>query len=295
MQVGTTISSAGHLALLAWGLIAFSAKPFDAVQVEAMPVDIISSNDFSQITSGIKTAPAAPAPKPLVEKVGDSKPAEDVDRKVSDKAEIKSASAEPTPPPPPEATPKPAEAKKTEKPPDQIAEALKTEARKEPPKPKPEPPKKPPQPKLDLSKIENKLALLDKREQRRNAATGETINTTPALGSPTGHSQLLTLSYVSALVSKMEQCWKPDGGSLRDEVRSIPMTITFNPDGTLAAPPQIEAPPRSAREQALAEGVVRAVIGCQPFTMLPRARYEEWKRLQFNFCPIPQAEGQCAS
>ena len=292
---GTTISAVGHVALLAWGLISFSARPYDSVQVESMPVDIITSKDFSQITSGIKTAPRSETPKPLVEKTGDVKPVENDQAKISDKQEIKSASAEPSPPPPPEAAPKPAEAKKNEKPPDQIAEALKAEAKKEPPKPKPEPPKKPPQPKLDMSKIENKLALLDKREQRRNAATGETLNTTASLGSSTGRSQLLSMSYVNALINKMESCWQSDGGSLRDEVRSIFMTISFNPDGTLAGPPQIDIPPRNAREQALAEGVVRAVVGCQPYSMLPRAQFDDWKRLEFKFCPIPRAEGSCVS
>jgi colicin import membrane protein len=292
MQVGTTISAAGHVALLAWGLVSFSAKPFDAVQVEAMPIDIITAQDFSQITSGIKTAPPAATPKPLVEKIGDVKPVEDVAPKVSDKPEIKSATAEPTPPPP-DLAPKPAEAKKDDKPPDQIAEALKSEAKKEPPKPKPQPPKKPPPPKLDISKIENKLALLDKREQRRSAATGETLNTTPSLGSATGRSPLLSMSYLNALRSKMEGCWQPDGGSLREEVRSIYMTVNFNPDGTLAGPPKVDVPPRSPREQALADGVVRALMACQPYAMLPRSQYEEWKRLEFSFCPIPPAEGRC--
>jgi colicin import membrane protein len=295
MQTGTTISAIGHVALLAWGLISFGAKPFDSVQVESMPVDIITSKDFSQITSGIKTAPQTEAPKPLVEKVDDVKTVENDKAKISDKQEIKSASAEPTPPPPPEIAPKPADAKKDEKPPDQIAEALKAEAKKEPPKPKPQPPKKPPQPKLDMSKIENKLALLDKREQRRNAATGETLNSTASLGSATGRSQILSMSYVNALISKMESCWQSDGGSLRDEVRSIFMTISFNADGTLAGPPQIDIPPRNAREQALTEGVVRAVVGCQPYTMLPRSQFDEWKRLEFSFCPIPKAEGKCVS
>jgi colicin import membrane protein len=297
MKAGTTISAVGHVALLAWGLLSFGVRPLDAVQVESMPVDIITSKDFSQITSGVKTAPRAETPKPLVEKTGDVKPVEDDKAKISEKQEIKSASAEPTPPPPPEDAPKPADAKKDEKPPDQIAEALKAEAKKEPPKPKPKPlpPKKPPQPKLDMSKIENKLALLDKREQRRNAATGDTLNSTASLGSSTGRSQLLSMSYVNALISKMESCWQSDGGSLREEVRSIFMTISFNPDGTLAGPPQIDIPPRNAREQALAEGVVRAVVGCQPYSMLPRAQFEDWKRLEFKFCPIPRAEGSCVS
>jgi outer membrane biosynthesis protein TonB len=297
MQVGTTISAAGHVALLAWGLITFSAKPFDSMSVEAMPVDIITSKDFSQITSGIKTAPRAETPKPLVEKTGDVKPAEDVAAKISEKPEIKSAAATEAAPPAPETPPKPAEAKTEPKPPDQIAEALKAEAKKEPPKPapKPLPPKKPPQPKLDMSKIENKLALLDKREQRRNAATGDVVNATPSLGSATGRSPLLSMSYANGLVNKLSECWKPDGGSLRDEVRSIYLTITFNPDGTLAAQPQVDVPPRNARDQALADGVVRAVISCQPYTMLPRAQYEEWKVLPFKFCPIPPAEGSCIS
>jgi colicin import membrane protein len=294
MQVGTTISAVGHVALLAWGLVSFSAKPFDSMSVEAMPVDVISATDFSQITAGIKTAPRVETPKPLVEKIGDAKPVEDVAPKISEKAEIKSAASDPAPPPP-EVVPKPADAKKDEKPPDQIAEALKSEAKKEPPKPKPEPPKKPPQPKLDMSKIENKLALLDKREQRRGAATGDTINTTPALGSVTGRSPLLSMSYTNALVSRLQGCWQADGGSLREEVRSIPITISFNPDGTLAGPPQLDAAPRNPREQALAEGVVRAVIKCQPYTMLPKAQYEQWKILAFSFCPITEAEGKCVS
>jgi colicin import membrane protein len=146
-----------------------------------------------------------------------------------------------------------------------------------------------------MSKIENRLALLDKREQRRNAAVGETLNSTPSLGSSTGRSQLLTMSYQNALISEMERCWQPDGGSLRDEVRSIFMTINFNADGSLAGKPQIDVPPRNTREQALAEGVVRAVESCAPYRMLPRAQFESWKRLEFKFCPIPRAEGGCAS
>src|SRR6187402_2106043 len=96
MKTGTTISAVGHVALLAWGLLSFGVKPLDAVQVESMPVDIITSKDFSQITSGIKTAPKAETPKPLVEKQAEVKTVENDKAKISDKQEIKSASAEPS-------------------------------------------------------------------------------------------------------------------------------------------------------------------------------------------------------
>jgi colicin import membrane protein len=286
MRLGVTISTTFHALLLGWGLVSFSARPFEAKSVEPMPVDIVSATEFSQITAGVKTAPKAETPKPLVEKVAEqAKPVKDDKPKISDKPEIQSAAAEPTPPKQ-EQPPKP-EAKPQK--PDEIAEALK----KEPPKPKPPP--KPPQPKLDLSKVENKLALLDKREQRRHASAGETLNTTANLGSDTGRSSILAAHYQNALVSKLVACWKADGGNVRDEVDSIYMTIAFNPDGTLAKPPQLDVPPRNAREQAIAMGVMRAVISCQPFEMLPRARYDEWKSLAFKFCPIPEQEGSCKS
>src|ERR1041384_5707304 len=73
MKAGWTISAVGHAALLAWGLISIAAKPLNASPPESMPVDIISATDFSQITNGIKTAPKAETPKPLVEKVGEAK------------------------------------------------------------------------------------------------------------------------------------------------------------------------------------------------------------------------------
>ena len=68
MKAGWTISAVGHAALLAWGLISIAAKPLNASPPESLPVDIISDTDFSQITNGIKTAPKAEAPKPLVAK-----------------------------------------------------------------------------------------------------------------------------------------------------------------------------------------------------------------------------------
>ena len=59
--------------------------------------------------------------------------------------------------------------------------------------------------------------------------------------------------------------------------------LTFKVDGTLSATPLIEIEPRSPRERAIFEGARRAIISCQPFKMLPQARYAEWKTLPFMF------------
>src|SRR5690554_1732119 len=106
MRSGFTISTLGHVLLLAWGVLSFSTKPFEARQVEPVPIDIVSATEFSQITSGVKSAPKVEAPKPFVEKVGEEKPAKDAERKISEKQEIQSASSEP-PPPKRETPPKP--------------------------------------------------------------------------------------------------------------------------------------------------------------------------------------------
>src|SRR5262249_25619493 len=155
---------------------------------EFLATDIISDADFSQITQGIRTAPKAEEPKPLVEKVAEAKPVENPVSKVVDKPEIVPTADQvqpPTPEPPKKAEPKPpvpqpqpkpepkqASAKEPEPKVDPIAEALKKETKKPDtknqqkaeakPEKKAEPPK--PQPKFDATRI---AALLNKRAPQR--------------------------------------------------------------------------------------------------------------------------------
>src|SRR5215212_6442879 len=204
MKAGWTISAALHGAVLAWGLVTFATKPLSAPPPDFISTDIISASDFTQITNGIKTAPKAEAPKPLVEKVAEAKPVEEQNAKVVDKkpeivatadrieppkpVEPEKKKAEPKPPVPlPSAKPEPKQAfaKEPEQKIDPIAEALKKENTKKPEtktqQKKVEPPK--PQPKFDASRI---AALLDKRDPQRHAATGDTLRNKPSLGTATG-------------------------------------------------------------------------------------------------------------
>ena len=129
MKAGLTISTVAHAGLLLWGLVSFSARPLEAAPTPSLPVDIISDKQFSELAAGVKNAPKAETPKPLVDKVGATKPAEEMTPKVSDKPEIKTGAA----PPPAEAKPEKAEAKPEKKEPpkvDAIAEALKKEEAK---------------------------------------------------------------------------------------------------------------------------------------------------------------------
>src|SRR3954463_1129825 len=104
MRTGITISTVGHAVALLWGVLTFATTPYKSDTLEAMPIDIISATDFSQLTVGSKNAPKVEAAKPLVEKAGPAKPPEDPAGKGVKTKEKKAPPG--APPPLPEPRPK---------------------------------------------------------------------------------------------------------------------------------------------------------------------------------------------
>ena len=185
MRTGFAISGAGHAAVLLWSVLTLVFRPYHADSTQALPVDVISTTEFSQMTNGAKNAPQAEKPKPVAENAGvPTPPPDDALAKLSNK-EIKAATDVP---PAPERKPPEPKAKKPpppQAPVDQIADALKKDEPKKPdPKP-PTPPKKPaqqePAPSFDPRQV---AALLDKRTPQRVASAGNEVNNTATLGLP---------------------------------------------------------------------------------------------------------------
>jgi colicin import membrane protein len=313
MKAGWTISAVAHAAVLAWGLIAIAARPLNATPPESLPVDIISATDFSQITQGVKTAPKAEAPKPLVEKVAEAKPVEEHTAKVVDnkpeiaqtadkveppKPEPEKKKAEPKPPTPAAKNePKQAFAKEPEPKVDPIAEALKKDTKKPDPKTQqkaetPLPPKKPeppkPQPKFDASRI---AALLDKRDPRRHSATGDTLSHTPSLGTSTGRAASLSQSEIDALRARIQQCWNPPAGLADARDLIVVVRIRFNQDGSLSAEPTLSNSLSHPTFQIAAESALRAVKRCAPYSFMPIAKYDVWKDVEVTFDPRDMFRG----
>jgi hypothetical protein len=310
MKTGITISAVGHTAVLLWGLVSFSAKPAILPLSDPVLIDsVITDAEFSQMTAGSKTAPKTAAPKPLVEKVAEPKPVDNPAQKIVEKPEIITASAqvqepkpeakpqEPKPVPAPQATPEPkpkeAEKKSSDPKPDPIAEALKkdeskkTEPKKEeakvPVQPKKPPP--PPQPKFDPKQIEQRLALLDKRDGQRRAATGETLNATAGLGTSTGRAQQLSQNEIDALRARLRECWNLPVGAADAKDLNIEVRILLKQDGSLSADPKVLNRSPNPFFQVAAESALRAVRTCAPFDFLPVAKYELWKDIEINFDP----------
>lgn len=275
MRKATAISAGLHAAVLLWATLSFSGKSFDVTPAESLPVDFISEKDFSEMTKGVKDAPKVETPKPLVEKKAEEppKPIEEAKPKVTEKKELQAAK-EAAPPPEPQ-PPKP----------DQIAEKLKhqDEPKQAKTEPQPLPPKKPPmkpQPKFEPDKI---AALLDKRDPRRNAATGTEANATPSLGTAAGAAAQLSQSEIDALRARLMQLWNPPVGMQDASQTQVTIRIRFRKDGTLAVGPHVLTSGSGAQFNAMRDSAVRAVFVGQPYTMLRPEHYEQWKEIDFTF------------
>ena len=259
---------------------------------DALPVDLVSVSELTQLTAGSKSK--AENQKPLVEKIAEAKPSEDPPAKVVEKKEVKAARDTA---PPPEA--KPSETKPEKKPseakPDQIAEALaKEEAKKPEPKKAeartPMPPRKPapPAPKFDPRQVE---ALLDKREATRLAAAGDVLSSTAALGVARGSAAQISLSELDALRQRLGQLWNIPAGAKDPDELTVLVRVKLKPDGTLAGPPMVLTSGNNPLFMAARDSAIRALYRGQPFDMLKPENYELWKDIEITFDPRSMVRG----
>jgi len=287
MKPGLTISCVGHAGALALAIVAISAQPMQAPPVAALPVSFISDKDFTQLTQGVKNPPQLKVedPKPLADKVDTPKPVKQLAPKVADKPEITTDASATKPQP--KSQPKPAEKPDKAKPDtklDQIADLLKKDDSKKPAKPN----DKPDSPARDTPKFnaDQVAALLDKREPRREVAAAETLNDKASLGAVTGApSAQLSQSEIDALRRRISDCWNPPAGVDAASKIYVVLRVLFKPDGSLARDPVVVEGTASALGPALAESGTRALLRCQPFTMLKPEHYDQWKDIELKFDP----------
>jgi outer membrane biosynthesis protein TonB len=302
MKPGMTISCAAHGAALFFGFMAISAQPMEAPPVQTLPVSFVSEKDFSQLTQGVKNAPQLKIPdiKPLADKVDAQKSVDQLAAKVADKPAITTEAAKPTaeskPEPKPEPKPElktelkpaPKSADKPDKPkppeyrPDQIANLLKKDAAKEPPK-RDEKPTRDSSPKFDADQV---AQLLDKREPQRQIATAQSINDAATLGAAIGaQNAQLSQSEIDALRARISNCWSPPPGIDVNSKLYVVLRVLFKTDGSMSQAPVLVEGSASSLGPALAESAKRALLLCQPFTMLKIEHYDQWKDIELKFDP----------
>jgi colicin import membrane protein len=268
-------------------VLTFVAKPHNAESTEAMPIDLISATDFSQLTAGASNAPKAETSKPLIDKVDDArKPADDPMAKV-EKKEVEAATDAPPPPPEPK-PPAPAEKKPAEPKQDLIADAIKKDEVKKPENKKAEaktavPPKpEQPQSKFDPRKV---AALLNKQTPQRLAATGDAINDVPNLGAASGTAAKLSQSEIDAFRAKVSRLWSPPAGAKPEDLKVV-VSLKLSPDGRLSGGMMATSPTGRGNSLAFAavrDSAIRALLLGQPYEMFRPEHYDQWKELEVQF------------
>ena len=292
MKTGMTISCIGHAVALGCALIALSAAPMEVPPVNSLPVQFISEKDFTQLSQGVKNAPKLKIemPKPLADKVDAPKAIDQLAPKVADKPEIKTDSSKAALQPKPETKPDPKPVQKADKPqppeykPDQIADLLKKDAAKKPAKPDDQSaPQKADAPKFDANQV---AELLDKRDPRRQVAANDTLNDVANLGAASGApTAQMSQSEIDALRARISSCWSPPPGIDANSKVYVVLRVLFKADGTLSHDPVLVEATASSLGPALADSAKRALLLCQPFTMLKPEHYDQWKDLELKFDP----------
>jgi colicin import membrane protein len=276
-------SAALHAGVLGFALLTFSGAARDATPPPSMPIDLVSTEEFSKLTKGAKDAPKTETSKPLVEKQGEEKPVEEQKPKPVEKKPDVQAARDPTPPPAEEKKPDPI-AEKIKEEPKPVAEKP-PEKKVELPPQKPQPPKPPQkQQKLNLDKV---AAFLDKRDAVRETATGAEVNNNPSLGASQGAAARLSQSEIDAFRARMRECWQPPIAANGAVNTQVLFNVALKQDGSLARTPLVVAVRGAASTlgPVLAESAQRALLQCQPYKMFKPEHYEVWKEMEITFDP----------
>jgi outer membrane biosynthesis protein TonB len=280
MGRSTFISAALHTAILLFALVAFPAAKMDPAPLVAIPVDLATPSELTQIKAG--TAEAKDD-APLMGKPKEQKP-EAV--KEASKPEQETAKADT-----PEDKPKPEEKPKAEAPkPEPKVEAKKQDDRPAKPKQTQAAAKKPASPRAKkhdfntdrIAALLNKIP--DAADDPAPVVPSDDAAPKKVHGQSNGTQMTMSVTEIDALRARIAQCWSPPPGGLGAQQIVVKVRLQLNEDGTLVGYPTVANSGSSPFFQAAADSAVRAVYQCQPYT-LPSDKYALWRDMILNFDP----------
>jgi len=275
MGRGTFISAALHGAILLWVLVAFPPSNLDKAPLVAIPIDLASQGDVTNIKAGTKDAKddGVLAGKPEEKKPEAAKEAKPPEQTASldDKADDKKAK------PKDEAAAKP----DTQKQNDKTAKDPKQAAADQPKKPKPQAKKRDFNPDK-IAALLNKIP--DAADDPKPVMPDDGTPPKKVKGQTNGTEITMSVNEIDALRARIADCWTPPPGGLGADQIVVKLRLKLNEDGTLVGYPTVANSGSSPFFQAAADSAVRAVYQCQPYE-LPKAKYALWRDMILNFDP----------
>jgi hypothetical protein len=253
---GMAVSIVTHLTVLTVGLGYAGVRPFETMPAEAIAVDLVSPEEVKEAT---KETPPKPTP-----------PLEIPDLSTRDQPAAAARPAVPQPPPQlsaQQAMPSTvsATAPKDAK---QAAIAPPPAAASPAAAPQPVAAWRPPEPDLSV-KYQVNLGL----------PRGDDFD------APASSTARIATSDIAKFREHLKTCSVLPGSVAPADKVTIRLRASFLPDGTLASAPLLIEASASAKGRLLMQAAIDALAACQPYTVLPADKYNEWKVLDLGFTP----------
>lgn len=296
-----------HVCILLAAIVVLPPDEYDVEELESVPVDIVSLEEFSK-----RQATQKEAPEPEKKTAPKIKVQPEI-KKIAPKAaeEIKQAAREPQPKPEPKPAPKPEPVAEPAPPkPEPLEELIKQteEVVPEPePEAKPEKTAKVPLPRskpkdLVIKKVAEKKpkkqpefnpdeleALLNKTDDEKAAPpVSDVTDGAPKLGdiaSLLGTDDQISASELDWFVQRVSQCWNIPSGVRDAENLVVKVLIQMDPLGNVLGQPKVANSSGHPAFDAAARSAIAAVIACQPYDKMPPEKYDSWKVIKINFDP----------
>lgn len=273
-RAGIAVSVAGHVLFLVWVIFFANAHPFEPRAVEAIAVDIVTPDEIPQPA---KQEPPKETPKPPDQltlpdmekaKSPEEKAAQDKPKPAEPPAQEAAAPPPAAPPPAPPSQPAPATQDAPATPPSpQVATA---------PPPRNATPQQQPVPRAEPD-ITEKYGMMFNLPDVRGSGNFDAQATQAAD---------VSTNVIADLRAHLKTCTPlPKSISPTDDIRIV-LRVSFTPDGHLAIDPMVIKGPRPTEKVlALLQGAISGLKSCQPYTMLPADKYNEWRNVDLTFTP----------
>jgi hypothetical protein len=258
IRSGTAVSIITHLAVLTVGLGYAGVRPFETVPVEAIAVDLVSPAEATEAAK--ETLP--------------EKPSLDIPD-LSAKDQAAAAPAPTAPPSQQQASQQPTPAAPAPNPKSPARQAAIPPQPAAAPLPAPPPPPataswRPPEPDLSV-KYQVNLGL--------PAHPGDDFD------APAMSVAKVAISDIAKFREHLKTCSVLPGSIAPTDKVKIVLRANLLPDGTLASAPLLIEASASAKGPLLMRAAIDALGACQPYTVMPADKYNEWKVLDLSFTP----------
>ncbi|UGV26268.1 hypothetical protein E0H22_11530 [Rhodopseudomonas boonkerdii] len=289
IRAAIAASVLGHLALAA-GVYFADARPI-AVHDESVSVDLVTPQDLAEAEKKAEEAQPEPDKQPEPAKPEFRLPDLTFQPTLEEKTPAESAAKPPSEPqsasPQQQAAPAPHPQQQQPRPsssPQQQAQAPSSPQPTAPPSEQQQTALQPQQPELQLPPSVVGQAP-PQPDPDITVKYGVMLGLPGFGGAPASEQADVAKTDIAAFHRHLKTCLKLPADVARSDDAMVKLRAMLSPDGRLVAEPTVIEVRRPAKAALLLQAAKHALEACQPYSMLPADKYNEWRVLDLPFTP----------